>query len=378
MAAGYMQTLYGNYKEADTYFSKTENQMPKTPLAVNQLRLLKFINYLSSLDKITSKEEQKLNPDLNWLYKELPKEKTGHFRFENAIAWSQNYISALFHSQNNEVMAELFHRESNFYENPNKLEKMKSFFLKQNKSEFEKIAEKVYSVKLDDTYEYQAVNATYRNDIDTAIDFIKKTDSIKYTEFLGNPFNGKIKDCHDCDHLAKQKRKYSYLDFLTTIKEMQQKLAQDEDKYNNCMLLGNAFYNITYYGNARIFYQGNILQYEDYYDYRNNTSTKNYDLIIDCSTAKTYYHLAFEQATNDEQRAKAQYMMAKCERNEWYNDRYKNVTYTWQMWDEKVNFKAWDGFVNLKTKYQHTQFYKECLNECGYFYTYITKKQPKK
>jgi len=34
---------------------------------------------------------------------------------------------------------------------------------------------------------------------------------------------------------------------------MQEKVAAKEEVYTNSLLLGNAFYNITHFGNARIF-----------------------------------------------------------------------------------------------------------------------------
>lgn len=58
-----------------------------------------------------------------------------------------------------------------------------------------------------------------------------------------------------------QKKKYSQIDFLNTIKAMQDKLAEKEDVYTNSLLLGNAFYNITHFGNGRGFYEINIVGY---------------------------------------------------------------------------------------------------------------------
>ena len=65
------------------------------------------------------------------------------------------------------------------------------------------------SLKLKDINNFQAVQATFKNKIPEAIAFIQQTDSVQYYTFLGNPFNGNIKDCHDCDHSAYQKKKYS-------------------------------------------------------------------------------------------------------------------------------------------------------------------------
>ena len=98
--------------------------------------------------------------------------------------------------------------------------------------------------------------------------------------------------------------------------------------------------------------------------------------------AKKYYTLAQQHASTDEQRAKIAYMLAKVERNEFYNERYffkddwsgvhleerVNFKDDWNgvRLEERVDFKDWQGFKELR-KYPHTQYYKEVIRECGYF-----------
>ena len=367
IAAGYLETLSGNFVQADQNFSIAEIKMPKTVLAINQLRLLRFVNNLSKIDKINSSNEKSILADLNWLYFDLPKENIENFRYENAAAWSKNYLSALYKSQKNAGMAELFSKDSDFYDNPANVEAIKSFLLKNNKSTIENIASKIYDLNLNDINKYQAVISTYQNKIPKAIAFMKQADSLQNIVFYGNPFNGRIKDCHDCEHAERQKKKYSQIEFLTTINIMQEKINNNEDVYNNAILLGNAFYNITHFGNARLFYEGNIIGYGGSpYNFKEKTKA----MITNCSVSKMYYQKAFEAAANDEQKAKCQYMLAKCERNEYYNKKYYAITDWWQIEDDKVNFLAWNGFKNLKNKYSKTQYYQDVIAECGYFNTY--------
>lgn len=84
------------------------------------------------------------------------------------------------------------------------------------------------------------------------------------TELLGNPFNGKIKDCHDCDHAAAQSTTYNKVSFLQKMLEMRQKIDRNESVYNNALLLGNAYYNMTHHGNARVFYENKVIGYGHY------------------------------------------------------------------------------------------------------------------
>jgi len=370
-AAGYLETLAGNFSTAAAHFADAEKIMPQTELAINQLRLLRFVNTLSSFNTIDAQKEQKITADLNWLYQELPKKENGVFRFQLASDWSKRYLGALYLENKNAVMSELFARKDNFYDNSQHLEAMKVFLPRANKTPMEQIAVAVYNVSIEDIYRYESVKATFQNKIADAIVLLQKSGS-QDTPFLGNPFNAGIKDCHDCDHQIQQKRKYSFMDFLLKVKEMQSKISKSEDIYTNSILLGNAFYNITHYGNGRIFHEGNIFGYAvTPFDFREHSRI----LATNCTVAKSYYQKALAAAKNDEQRAHCQYMIAKCERNAYYNDKAKKAENYWQVDDDGINFLAWNGFKSLKNNYSKTQYYQEVLQECGYFKTYISQQK---
>ncbi|MCD0464691.1 hypothetical protein [Flavobacterium sp. ENC] len=379
LVLGYLQTLKGDFANADKNFDKAEKTLPKTELAGYQLRLLRFINNLSKIDKLNDKNEKTIIADLNWLYYELPKTyKEQEFRYQNAVSWSRNFLSALYKEKGNPVMAEIFGESrysywndgNAFYDNEKVLLDMKAFLAKTNKTEIEKIGAGVYSLKLKDINNFQAVQATFKNKIPEAIAFMQQTDSVQYNQFLGNPFNGSIKDCHDCDHVAYQKKKYSQMDFLTTIKSMQDKLAQKEEVYTNSLLLGNAFYNITHFGNGRTFYEISIVGYgSSPYTFRDSMKK----MITNCDIPKMYYQKALEAATTKEQKAKCIYMIAKCERNDYYNKKYNGLKNWWEADDDKINFIAWNGFKTLKKEYSDTKYYQDVIAECGYFNTYVSQ-----
>ena len=379
IALGYLQTLKGDYANADNNFDKAEKIMPKTELAKYQLRLLRFVNNMSKIDKLTNANEKTILADLNWLYQELPKTyKGGEFRYQNASSWSRSYLATLYKASGNPVMTEIFGESrysywndgNAFYDNEKNLLAMKAFLTKVDKTEIEKIGAGIYSLKLKDINNFQAVQATFKNKIPEAIAFIKETDSVQYYNFLGNPFNGNIKDCHDCEHAAYQKKKYSQIEFLNTVKAMQDKLAQKEDVYTNSLLLGNAFYNITHFGNGRTFYEISIVgDGSSPYSFRDSMKK----MITNCDVSKMYYQKAFEAATTKEQKAKCIYLLAKCERNDYYNKKYNNVTNWWSVEDDKINFIAWSGFKALKKDYSDTKYYQDVIAECGYFRTYINQ-----
>lgn len=371
MAAGYLETLNGNFKQADKNFDNVASKMPKTDLAINQLRLLRFVNNLSKIDKLNPKNEKTIIDDLSWLYLEVPKKQIENFRYENAAVWSQNYLAALYRSQKNSVMAEVFNHDSSFYDNEEQLLAMKTFLANEHKTEIEKIGSSIYSVDLGDINYFEGTKATFHNKIPEAIALIKQSKGQEETVFYGNPFLGNIKDCHDCDHEAVQKKKYTILDFLTVIQKMQDNVANKIDMYNNNLLLGNAFYNISHFGNGRVFYEGNIAGFGSAPDFFRDPIR---DMITNNSLAKAYYQKAFLAAKNDEQKAKTQFMIAKCDRNEYYNTKYysKNLS-SWDIYGAETNFMAWEGFKNIKNSYSKTKYYKEIIKECGYFRTYVQR-----
>lgn len=367
VAAGYLETLNGNFSQADKNFDKAEGKMPKTLLAIRQLRLLRFVNNLSKIDQLKPSNEKTILKDLSWLYFELPKEKVGDLRYENALNWSKNYLSALYHAQNNKILAELFVGKSGFYDDEKDLLAMKAFLTKPNKTGLEEIAAKVYALKLNDIIEYQAVKATFANKIPEAIGLMQQTSS-KGVVLLGNPFNGNIKDCHDCEHLAYQKKKYTKIEFLNSIKTMQENIDKKVEVYANAILLGNAFYNISHFGNARRFYEGKIIgSGSSPYEFNDSDQA----MITNCFLAQAYYSQALANAKTKEEKAKCHYMLAKCERNQYYNKKYYAVNHWWEVADDKINFLAWNGFKALEKDFSDTKYYQEVLAECGYFKTFV-------
>ncbi len=369
IALGYLHTLNGNYKEADAVFESVASQLPKTELAKSQLRLLQFVNNLYKIKVINHVTEKTILKDLRWLYNEVPEHKIENFRFYSATNASKSYLSKLYKAQGMDVMAELFLADVNFYDDAHNLKAMKAFLSKENETEIEKIAVGVYGVKLAEIYGFEAVKATYANKISEAIQLMGQSDSIQFSVFLGNPFNGNIKDCHDCEHAAYQKRKFTQMEFLSIVKEMQDKLGKNEDVYNNSLLLGNAFYNISHFGNARVFYESNIAGYgSSPYDFR--TPIKK--MIVNSELPRMYYKKAFEAAATREQKAKCVYLLAKCDRNDFYNKMfYFNESGYYDTYRSDVNFLAWNGFRILQKEYKNTAYYKEVILECGFFDSYV-------
>jgi len=368
LATGYLAMYAGEYRQADRYFDKVAKTAPDTKASKDQLRLLKLLNKLMSYNTINADIEQALYEDMEWLY--FDKDQTAYpLRRNYAQNFAKAYISKLYAKESNIVMAELFHPEKAFYYEAENAEAMKAYLSGTHPTAWDRFIRRFYYAKIEDIHYYQGLRKVYNDDIDGGISLIRQSGDLQRNTFYGNPFNGKIRDCNDCDHAARQTVKYTMIDFLLKVKEMKEKIDRNEDVFNNSLLVGNAFYNTTYFGNGRAFYYNPIVD-----EYGNYLSAFNKQYLMNMEPARKYYQIALEAAENDEQRAKCVYLLAKCERNEFYRDQYyadNDFPFYWD--NDLIAFKAWDGFKQLKTKYAHTQYYREVIRECGYFKKYASK-----
>ena len=154
---------------------------------------------------------------------------------------------------------------------------------------------------------------------------------------------------------------------------MKAEIKQGKNVYNNAYLLANAFYNITFYGNSRLFYQAKVMQAEGNTPFEIPGAYR--PMLLSGKVAEKYYLMAASAAKNKEQKARCIFMASKCERNESYNLAYNkpenaNSSY-WDLDIEPVFFGKY--FSVLKAQYEDTKFYREALSECGYFKSYDSK-----
>jgi len=366
LAAGYLNMMTGNLEKATAYYKLAEKKLPKDELVQWQLRLLKLINTIAGVSNADSKLEKTILTDLEWIVNG----RTPHdLRTTAALNWVKQVLSNRYIEQKEFIKAVCFSNYRAFYNDNSNIEAIKSFLNKPNKTPYESLYAKLYAFTINDLLEFQAIHFTYEDKLDEAT---AKMEGIPAGDPLpGNPFNGRIQDCHDCDHEAVQKIKYTKLSLLKKMKEMEDKIKAGAEVYSNAMLVANAFYNITHYGNARAFYEGKVIG--QWHSSPFSIDSVFRGLLTDMKMATRYYTLALNAAKTNEQKAKCHFMLAKCERNQWYNETiFKNNSSQWDDRGTLPDFLPWNGFKSLQ-QYSNTQFYKEAINECGYFREYTQK-----
>jgi hypothetical protein len=365
-AAGYLQMIDHNYTMAEKSFEKAEKISSKEKIKQWQLRLLKLLNKVSAATLVDDKFEKEILEDVDWL-RTCEEDAPESFRYSTAFETIKEELAKKYNKQKQLVRSECFVSTPVFYSKDKNVAEMEAFLLKKNKTAYEVLCEKLYKNTLDDVYEFKAIKLAFADRIDEAILQMEKSGVNAKQELLGNPFNGRINDCHDCDHQQYKGTPYTKLSLLQKMKEMKANITAGKDVYNNALLLGNAFYNMTHYGNARLFYESAVIGEGHYSPDVIDSVYRN--LLTNMKISTTYYRKAMSAATNREQKAKCYYLLAKCERNEWYNIKIfgKNEYY---FGDEMIDVEAIAKFDSLK-QYSDTHYYQEVLKECGYFRTYL-------
>lgn len=374
LAAGYLNFMNQDYITARRFYKAAKQQLPKDDrLVMAQYKILDWALYVKELKKIDAVAEAQMIEPLNW-FADLKESKDTipSLRFYKALDESIMNIAELYKKQGDQVKANAFKSYFDFYTDNNKIEQMKALLQKQHKTSFEQTMLRYYPFDMHDLYYHQSQVLTYQDKIEEAIVMMRKSES-EGDVMPANPFNININDCHDCDHSIKQHKNLYAMDVLKTMQNMKAEIKQGKNVYNNAYLLANAFYNITFYGNSRVFYQAKVMQAEGNTPFEIPNAFRS--MLLSNKIAEKYYLMAANAAKTREQKARCTFMASKCERNESYNLAYNkpenaNSSY-WDLDIEPVFFGKY--FSVLKAQYEDTKFFEEAIKECGYLKSYNDK-----
>lgn len=361
LAAGYMHYLKKDYKGAALWYNKAKPELPAAEIGLQaQYKLLNILLHVRQLKKMDNIDEQKLVEPLNWLA-DLRDNKTSvpYLRFSNALGEVTGEIGKIYKKQHNKVKANCFITVERFYIDSIRIDSTEKLLLKKTKTPFEKAMLRYYQVTLPQLYYHQAVLAVYQENISSAISFMERADSLKNVQLPADPFYSRLNDCHDCDFETPGKR-YTPFSFLKKISALKADLKAGKQKYQSALMLGGAYYNLTHFGNSRLFFQTAITGQDS--SQPDGYTTEYQQMFTAQNHAEKYYRLALNNAVTEEQKARAAFLLSKCERNNAYI-----------AGDVSANGlpPAGSWFVTLKNKFANTAYYKEVLKECGYFRSYV-------
>lgn len=360
LAAGYLHYLKSDYPSAVAWYKKAKPELPVADQGLQaQYRLLTILLDVRQLKKIDPATEQKLVAPLNWLADLRDNRKTvPNLRFNDALDVVTTALGNVYEKQGNKVKANCFAEVAHFYTDSLLVDATEKLLMKKNQSPFEKAMLRYYKVSAEELFYHQALLAVYQENIRSAIVFMEKAGKLKNESLPADPFYSRLNDCHDCEFEAPSKD-YTPISFLKKI----QAFKTGKPTYESALALGGAYYNLTHFGNSRAFFQTDLTGLDKsqpgYY-------TEDYwDIFTAQDIAEKYYRQALSLARTPEQKAKAVFLLSKCERNTYYN---KNTDGT-DVENQRPPAGQW--FAELKNNYANTAYYREVLKECGYFRSYV-------
>lgn len=372
----YLYYLTGHTEQARSMLKQLNVESIVDPLIKGQNKVTEALLFLDEIKEggITPSQEEKL---LNYLKSFKHVDENSTLRYTNVHRYIVRNLSKYYASKNDAVHAEIaFSTDNEFYKDEEQTANLISFLEQREHRPLEAYLISLYKYSLRDFYELEATQNIYNYDFEKAIASFRK-DTLSGEKMLeANPFNMRITDCHDCDHALPQKTPINKLQFALKMKSI--KMTADSSKVQNekalnYFLYANALYNMTYYGNCR-----SIKATSFYFDIDARLSNREYEegpysnvdsisSYLDCREALKYYELAASYSNNKEFKAKCYWMAAKCE-HAFY------IETGIPAGEKDADFVEYENYKLLKKEYKNTQYYQEILNECGYFSSYIGRK----
>jgi len=324
---------------------------PAGPEVKDQLRLTGLIIKVLALPRPEPAMEPTLTTELDWLAEGAFGSPRSAFQ-----AWLRPYLSKLYAAAGDETRALLLFDQPGapFYRDNGKLDGLLAFLARPEPSPFDQKIGAAYPYSRENLLELKALNFLYTYRFKDAAAVFNQLQTSEDQPLYSDPFTIHINDCHDCDASVPTHREYTKAGFaarLATLFEQAGKPGAGQAAA--CFELANGLYNMSWYGNARDVY------------YTPNSNFAYDERHFDCSQAEKYYRQAMAVSKDREFQAKACFMAAKCEQNRYF--RTKDYSYG------KPDFVAGEYFRKLKSTYADTAYYREIIQECGYFRTFAAK-----
>ena len=333
-----------------------------------QIKTIQILNRVSQVTEINPRIELSLLPDLKWLSEyeqDTPK--------EDAYRYCMYQVAKIFLAQGQPINAELcksqYAYSYDIYDHVTKapIDELYAYLKDDTKNDFEKFLGEKYPYDADAMLEIKGTLYMQKYDWKDAVATFSKMEdpANSYFNLPTDPFLNRINDCHDCD-FTDHPADYTKQSLAEKIIDLENQLTSNpKNKAEICNQLGNAYYNISYYGNSwmalKYYRCHSCIEFID-----SDYSPDDEDEFYDCSTALSYYKKAAAASKDKEFIALNLFMAAKCEQNAYYNSKdfaYENSN------GLKKGYQV--SFAQLKKNYADTKFFSEVIGECGYFNYYL-------
>ncbi len=379
----YLQFLNIDYPTAlKTLHSINTNEIRHDSLLQGQIRIIRVASIVFGSPIITSAVEEQISDDFKWLGSTTSFEmldgniyygmdpEVQILRRYHAFLTCKKELERKYRLQDGAGMkAELCTSRKCKFESIDEIQNVLKYF-DQPHSQFETILLSQYPVRKVDLIELWALKLAYSGHLTEARMKMEEVKEAGHVVLLGNPFNSRIVDCHDCDHQLALKTKYTKYMFIKKMIEMDSIASHNPKEASiNYMLMGVGFYNISYYGNARLFYDTKFTSASsNYYFYENDNEPKE-EQYYSNEWAKQYFLKAMNAATDIDMKAKCCWLLAKTELNTYYTEGHSDF-----MSPPNSDILVGEYFLKMKSEYANTKYYDEVIKECSYFAKYVSRR----
>lgn len=354
-ALSYFYHLRGQDVKAHEFINLAFTNTPKDDTNfINQLMVFRVV--------LKSKNPETLNAvDFDFLKTIFSESSSYEFNYYKTYQDVLHNIQSFLIATNHPAAALLFPRVEMTRDN-RAIYAAIDYFSSNNQDALGSFCKTYAGYNLSQLYFLAAINHTFENQLDSTIFAIEQSEK-KDDLLMADPFSMRIKDCHDCDFETYSGPRLSRLSFLIALKEKKESFEK-APTFELAVELGNAFYNLSYHGNTRMFsyldYPMHGFSYEQEPSWYFEMNNPHFEVV----NAESYYRKAVKLANTKEELAKAYFLISKCE--------LANYQYGEDREDD-ADFIAQDGFTALKAM-EDTKFRRMVLQECGYFQTYFKKK----
>ena len=341
----YLDHMAGNSKEARAKLAS----LPQKGLDGARARLLDLSILIGSLTRVDYRVENEVLKDFYNLKKDLPEEQV-----KELATFRDDRFSNLYESQGELGKAMLARNSTyNLIYSPdlNTINDLMAFQDKKDKTLYEKelLSRLDESYSRNDLLEMKATVLMGKNMLEEAIKIFEKlpedyTSTNRFFRIGPDPFASNLRDIINCEPGCIE-NKYTKLSLAKTLLGLQAKAVKEPEnagKYYH--LLGNAYFNLSYYGAC---WKG--LSYYRGYTWHSDDEELSQDSQL--ATAQRYYEKAMESSSNSEIAALSCMMAAKCD-----------VVETYSPIPDGFNY-----YDRMNHNYRNTEVYQKAIRECKYF-----------
>ena len=374
IAEGYLELLGGDYYAAKKTLTPLRGSMANAQLE-EQLEAMIMVANIDGLEEVNTKMENLIvQYEKSPLFTKYPdfgkfvKDKLAHLYNEQGFrgkSFLESYtLQQLKYNPQIEIIDELI-----------------AICQKQNRSDLEDEMVLKKDGKTTIESELWDLKGTYflsQMQLESALEAFRQMPRNDRDNFgLFNPFREAFVDCVNCrvvDTLGINKTA-----ILERILEYEYKAKADMENggqyfYN----IGNALYNMTYFG-----YEWEIADHfrsgASWYGLKSGKSVfEKYNApygnreTVNCSLPLYYFDKAFRTTNNPELAAKAAFMAAKCQQNLFFTTEGSNYSFSKnQIPNVPDAYRQY--FKVLKDNFSETAFYEEVVEECLYFEMYAVQ-----